>query len=181
MAERPRNKDLVLMGRIGAAHGIKGEVRIKSHTENPIDIGTYGPLTDKLGEAQFEIAASRLSKGMVIARLKGVTDRNQAERLNGTELYVARDRLDLPADEDEFLQADLIGLEVREPDGRRIGQIKAILNYGASDILDVSLDDGGTALFPFTRAVVPDIRIEHGFVTLVAPEEIVAEQDSEKQ
>ncbi|MCB1516229.1 MAG: ribosome maturation factor RimM [Hyphomicrobiaceae bacterium] len=179
MAERPRNKDLVLMGRIGAAHGIKGEVRIKSHTEDPADIAAYGPLTDGTGKEQFEIVASRLSKGMVIARLKGVTDRNQAERLNGTDLYVARAVLGATENEDEFLQADLIGLEVREPDGRRIGQIKAILNYGASDILDVSLDEGGTALFPFTRAIVPDIFIEHGFVTLVAPEETVVEQDGE--
>ncbi|MCB9992484.1 MAG: ribosome maturation factor RimM [Hyphomicrobiaceae bacterium] len=167
------------MGRIGAAHGIRGEVRIKSHTEVPIDIASYGPLTDKTGARRFEIVNARLAKDMVIARLKGVTDRTEAEKLNGTDLYVARSAIETPEDEDEFLQSDLIGLEVRDTEGRRLGRIKAILNYGASDIVEVALDAGGSALFPFTRAVVPEIDIDQGFATLVPPDESeVADADA---
>lgn len=158
------------MGRIGAAHGIKGEVRITSFTENPLAIAGYGPLdTDRPG-LSISIAKARLAKNVVIASLKGVTDRNAAETLNGVSLYVDRDRLDEP-DEDEFYHADLIGLAVRLDDGSELGTISAITNFGADDLLDVRLKENGRSVYlPFTKAVVPEVRVRDGYVVANPPE-----------
>lgn len=160
----------ILMGRIGAAHGIKGEVRITSFTEDPLALASYGPLeTDRPGLA-ITIAKARLAKTVLIASLQGVTDRNAAERLNGVSLYVDRDRL-AATEDDEFYHADLIGLAVHEPDGSVLGTITAVTNFGADDLLDVKLAQGGKSVFvPFTRAVVPEVRVAQGHVVAVLPE-----------
>jgi 16S rRNA processing protein RimM len=160
----------ILLGQIGAAHGIKGEVRIAAHTQHPEAIGDYGPLeTDRTG-VTITIETVRLSGNVVIARLKGVTDRNAAERLNGTALYVERSRLPPTEDEDDFYHADLIGLEARLDTGVVIGRVSAIPNYGAGDLIEVMDDQSGdTFLYPFTRAVVPQISVADGFLTIVAP------------
>ncbi len=158
------------MGRIGAAHGIRGEVRITSYTEDPLAIAGYDPLeTDRPGLA-ISIARARLSKNTVIATLKGITDRNGAERLNGVSLYVSRDRLAEP-DEDEFYHADLIGLEVRLGDGSVLGEVAAVTNFGADDLLDVRLSGSGKSVYlPFTRAIVPALHIAEGYLVAVPPE-----------
>jgi 16S rRNA processing protein RimM len=158
------------MGRIGAAHGIRGEVRITSHTENPLAIADYGPLdTDRPG-LTVSIAKARLSKNIVIATLKGISDRNAAEKLNGVSLYVSRDRLDEP-DEDEFYHADLIGLDARLEDGSILGKVTAVTNFGSDDLLDIKLTETGKTVFlPFTRAVVPELHIAEGYLVAVPPE-----------
>lgn len=160
----------LLMGQIGAAHGIKGEVRITSYTKNPQAIGDYGPLeTDRPGLV-VTITDLRLAKTVVIARLKGVTDRNAAEALNGVSLYIDRDRLPAADDEDDFYHADLLGLEARLENGTVIGSVVALPNYGADDLLEVRDPvSGDTFLYPFTKAVVPDIRIAEGYLTIVIP------------
>src|SRR5688500_6123917 len=116
------------MGRIGAAHGIKGEVRIQSFTEDPLALVSYGPLsTDKPG----------LTIKLLVARLEGVNDRNAAEKLNGVELYVDRALLPETDDEDDFYHADLIGLKARLADGSEIGEVMAVPNFGAGDLLEI--------------------------------------------
>ncbi|WMT86944.1 ribosome maturation factor RimM [Pelagibacterium sp. 26DY04] len=160
----------ILMGRIGAAHGIKGEVRITAFTEDPLAIADYDPLqTDRKG-LSVSIAKARVAKNVVIATLKGVTDRNEAEKLNGVSLYVNREQLEAP-DEDEFYHADLIGLEVRHGDGTVLGTISTIENFGSDDLLDVRLAGTRKSVYlPFTKAVVPELHISEGYVVAVPPE-----------
>lgn len=160
----------ILLGKIGAAHGIKGEVRVTAYTQDPLAIADYDPLdTDKPG-LSISIAKARMAKNVVIASLKGVTDRNAAEKLNGVSLYVSRDRL-APPEDDEFYHADLIGLAVRLADGTQLGTITAVTNFGADDLLDVRLAGTARSVFlPFTKAIVPEVRIAQGYVTAVPPE-----------
>lgn len=160
----------LLLGRIGAAHGIKGEVRILSFTEDPLGLAGYGPLaTDRPGLV-IEIEKARATTNVLVARLKGVTDRNAAEKLNGVELYVERDRLPPIEDEDDFYHADLIGLEARLADGTVIGNVSALPNYGASDLIEVrDARSGDTYLYPFTKAVVPEIRVAEGYLVIEVP------------
>lgn len=172
------NNSRLLVGRIGAAHGIKGGVRIASFTGDPLAIASYGPLqTDRPGLV-VTIADAKLMKATVIAKLKGVTDRNRAETLNGVELYIDRDMLPDNEDEDDFYHADLIGLEARLEDGTILGEIVAVPNFGAGDILEVrDPKSGNSALYPFTKAVVPAVKIKDGYLTIVPPEEVEAGDD----
>lgn len=164
----PSNR--ILMGKIGAAHGIKGEVRITTFTEDPEAIAEYGPLdTDRPG-LTVTIETARLSKSVLIARLKGIADRTAAEALNGVSLYVERSRLPDPEDEDDFYHADLIGLDARLESGVSIGAVSALLNYGAGDLIEVrDSRSGDTFLYPFTKAVVPTIRIAEGYLVISPP------------
>jgi 16S rRNA processing protein RimM len=162
----------LLMGRIGAAHGIKGEVRITSFTEEPLALTGYGPLSTNKPGLVIEIESARATTNVLVARLKGVADRNAAEKLNGVELYVDRDKLPATEDDDDFYHADLIGLEARLTDGTVIGTVMAIPNYGASDLLEVrDTRSGDTFLYPFTKAVVPEIRLADGYLVIEAPVE----------
>jgi len=158
------------MGTIGAAHGIKGEVRINSHTQNPEAIADYGPLdTDRPG-LTITIESARLNKTVLVARLRGVNDRTAAERLNGVSLYVERSQLPEVEDEDDFYHADLLGLDARLESGTSIGTVSAIYDHGAGDILEVrDSRSGDTFLYPFTRAVVPTIRIADGYLVIAPP------------
>jgi len=160
----------ILMGKIGAAHGIKGEVRIVTYTGEPEAIANYGPLeTDRPG-LLVTIESARLNKNVLIARLKGVSDRNEAEKLNGVSLFVGRERLPDPEDEDDFYHADLIGLDARLDNGVSIGEVSAILNFGAGDILEVrDPRTGDTFLYPFTKKVVPTVRIADGYLVIAPP------------
>lgn len=167
MAEKSNR---ILLGTIGAAHGIKGEVRVTSHTQDPEAIASYGPLDTNKPGLTITIESARLQKTVLIARLKGVRDRNAAELLNGTELYIDRARLPDPDDEDDFYHADLIGLDARLETGVSIGKVTALHNHGAGDILEVQDERSGDSfLFPFTKAVVPTIRIAEGYLTISPP------------
>jgi len=169
-------KEKILMGRVGAAHGLAGEVRITSFTKDPLSIAAYSPLlTDREG-LSVSILTARLSKKMVIAKLDGVDDRTQAEALNGVELFVKRSALAQSDDEDEFLHADLIGLEARLQDGTVFGEIIAVPNYGAGDLVEIGLPGGQTTLVAFTRQVVPEIHVEQGYIIVVVPKEIAGEE-----
>lgn len=160
----------ILMGTIGAAHGIKGEVRITSHTQVPEAIADYGPLDTNRPGLTVTIEAARLNKTVLIARLKGIRDRNAAEALNGVSLYIDRNRLPDIEDEDDFYHADLIGLDARLDTGVSIGTVSAIYDHGAGDILEVrNSRSGDTFLYPFTKAVVPTIRIADGYLVIAPP------------
>jgi 16S rRNA processing protein RimM len=164
------NSNRILLGQIGAAHGIKGAVRIAAHTQDPLAIGAYGPLhTDRPGLV-ITIDKLRLHKNVVVAHIRGIADRDAAEKLNGVSLFVDRDRLPEPEDEDDFYHADLIGLEARLQSGQIIGQVSALPNFGAGDLIEIrDPQSGDTYLYPFTRAVVPAVRIAEGYLVIEVP------------
>jgi len=162
-------EDRVLLGDIGAAQGLKGEVRIRSFTEEPGDIVAYGPLEDEQGRA-IAIASLRATPKALIARIEGVTTREGAEALTGTKLYVPRSRLPEREDE-EWYHAELIGLEAVGRDGAPIGRVVAIHNFGAGDLIEISPAAGGESLIvPFTEDSVPEVDIASGRLILVPPE-----------
>jgi 16S rRNA processing protein RimM len=166
----------ICVARIGAAHGIRGAVRLWTFTEDPLAVTHYGPLTTRDGVRQFELAQAREAKGHLVATFKGVTTRNEAERLNGLELYVARDKL--PAtDEDEYYHADLIGLAAMTTMGEPLGKVIAIHNFGAGDIVEIAPPAGTTIMLPFSNAVVPTVDIPGGRVVIALPEEIEGDDD----
>lgn len=168
------------MGRIGAAHGIKGEVRIQSFTEDPLAIMDYGPLVTNKPGLVIEILEARTTTNVLVARLKGFADRNAVEKLNGTELFIDRDLLPQIEDEDDFYHADLVGLDARLEDGTSIGQVIAVPNFGAGDMLELRPTAGGeTRFIPFTKAAVPEIHIAAGYVVVVPPVEIEGEAGDE--
>ncbi|MFT5509057.1 MAG: 16S rRNA processing protein RimM [Hyphomicrobiaceae bacterium] len=161
--------NLILLGHISSAQGIRGEVVIKSHTDDPAGIGSYGLLTDKTGKKAYDITVVRVAKKGVIARVKGVGDRTTAETLRGTELYIPRERLPEPED-DELYHADLIGLEAVSPEGDIIGEVVSIQNFGASDLLEVRLSGKArTEFIPMDDHFVPAIDLDAGRVTVVMP------------
>jgi 16S rRNA processing protein RimM len=161
----------ICIARIGAAHGVRGAVKLWTFTEDPFAVTRYGPLATKDGARVFEVAHAREAKGHLVATLKGVTTRNEAERLNGIELYVARDKL--PAtDEDEYYHADLIGLAAVTATEEPLGKVIAIHNFGAGDIIEIAPPRGPTMLLPFSNAVVPAVDIAGGRVVIELPAEI---------
>jgi 16S rRNA processing protein RimM len=158
----------VCIAQIGAAHGVRGEVRLKAFTEDPLSVTDYGPLEAEDGR-RIEIEAVRPAKDMLVARLKGVADRNAAEALTNLRLYVARERLPPPAD-DEFYYADLIGLAATTADGAPFGTVKAVHNFGAGDLLEIEPEAGGaTMMLPFSETTVPAVDIAGGKIVVVPP------------
>lgn len=168
---------LILLGEIGAAHGIRGEVSIRTFTEDPADIASYGPLSDKTGKRTFKIAGLRVTAKSVIARLQGVDDRTAAEKLRNIGLYVKRRQLpDLKPG--EFYYEDLAGLAAVDAQGAALGTVVAVVNYGAGDLVEISRPgERETLLVPFTRYAVPSVDLEAGHVTVVLP--AFAEDDGE--
>jgi 16S rRNA processing protein RimM len=161
----------ICVARIGAAHGVRGAVKLWTFTEDPLAVKAYGPLRTKDGARQFEVTHARQAKDHLVATLKGVTTRYEVERLNGLELYVARERL--PAtDNDEYYHADLIGLTAVTTADAPLGRVVAIHNFGAGDIIEIAPPHGATMLLPFTNAVVPTVDLANGRVVVELPEEI---------
>ena len=162
--------ELILIGRISGAHGLKGEVKIAAFTAEPEDIAAYGPLKTADGARRFEIASLRnAGGGAVIARLSGVADRNAAEQLRGTELYVARAALP-PAGAEEYYHSDLIGLKAASPGGEILGEVIAVQNFGAGDLLELRRAKGRqTELIPFESTHVPKVDLEAGRVIIIWP------------
>ncbi len=162
-------KGRVCVGAITGAFGINGEVRLKSFCTEPESIASYGPLSSEDGATTWDLQLVRPAKGGFIGRLSGVTTKEGADALRGTTLHVARSRLpDLP--EDEFYNADLIGLLVLDAGGNALGRISAVLNHGAGDLLEISRNSAGPdILLPLTRANVPTIDLTHGRVVIDPP------------
>ena len=163
--------DKVCIARIGAAHGVRGAVKLWTFTEDPFAVKDYGPLSTRDGGRHFEVASAREAKDHLVATLKGITTRDEAERLNGIELYVPRDKL--PAiDDDEYYHADLIGLDAVTTANEPLGRVVAIHNFGAGDIIEIAPASGTTILLPFSNAVVPTVDIAGGRVVIELPQEI---------
>jgi 16S rRNA processing protein RimM len=167
----------ILLGRIAGAHGIRGDVLIHAYTEAPENIGAYGPLSDADGTRTFTVASARVTQKGVVARLHGINDRNSAETLKGVELYVDRERLPATG-EDEFYQADLVGLSAVDPSGEALGTIVAVHNFGAGDLLEIRLaGTGKTELIPFTDDTVPEVDVAAGRAVVVMPAIGTADED----
>ena len=182
MATRP-DAGRVVVARIGAAHGLRGEVRLKSFTEDPLAVRSYGPLSAADGRS-FVVMAARPAAGtspdMLVVKLDGISSRNEAEALNGLELSIPRERLPKAAEE-EFYHADLIGLDAALKDGAKLGTVVAVRNFGAGDLLEIAPEGGATILVPFTRAIVPEIDIGGGRVIVDPPPGLLGEADEEKE
>jgi 16S rRNA processing protein RimM len=171
-------EERILVGQFGAAHGVRGEVRLKSFTQDPAAVARYGKLSDASGARSYEIASLRLLKDdLFVAKVTGITTREQAEKLTNTALYMPRKKLPA-AEEDEFYHADLIGLSVKTEAGDAIGTITNVLNFGGGDILEIAPKAGGeTLLIPFTKAAAPIVDVANGFVVVVPPDEVEADAD----
>lgn len=147
----------VLLGVVIGAQGIRGEVKVKTFTGDPEAIGDYGPLSDAKAERRFKLKVRRVAKGdVVIAAIQGIADRNAAEALKGTELYVSRDALP-EAGDGEFYYADLVGLQAVTTDGKPLGAVVAVHNFGAGDMLEVKPEGAASVMVPFTDAAVPEV------------------------
>ena len=164
-------EDRVCMGVVGAPHGVRGAVRIKSFTDAPEAVADYGALADESGARQFKlrIVGSAKGDGMVIAILSGIADRDQAEALRGLRLYAPRAALPATA-EDEFYHADLVGLAVTLEEGVELGTIIAVHDFGAGDVIEIERAEGQRVLVPFTRAAVPVVDIAGGRVVIDPPD-----------
>ena len=165
-----RRAGTVCLGRIVGAHGVRGIVRIKSHTANPDDLTAYGALSDEAGTRRLTVTVTGHVKGLVLARVEGIDDRDAAEALRGTDLYVPRAALP-PTEGEEYYHVDLLGLRAESEDGTALGRVSAVHDHGAGPIVEIQPPDGPSTLVPFTREHVPAIDIEAGRMVVAAPEE----------
>jgi len=161
----------ICVARIGAPHGVRGAVKLWTFTEDPLAVKAYGPLLTRDGARQFEVTHVREAKDHLVATFKGVASREDAERLNGIELYIAREKLP-ETDDDEYYHADLIGLAAVNAANEPLGRVVAIHNFGAGDIIEIAPPRGPSMLLPFTNAVVPTVDLANGFVVIELPKEI---------
>lgn len=168
------NPDRVLLGQFGAAHGIRGEIKINSYTDEPAGIADYGPFTLDDGRV-VEITAIRVQGDALVARVKGIGDRTAAETLRNRKLFVDRSALPELEEEDDFYHADLVGLSLELEDGTPYGTIASVQNFGAGDLIEIEPAPGARTFYlPFTRAIVPTVDIKAGRAVVVPPPEIEA-------
>jgi 16S rRNA processing protein RimM len=171
-AKAQTERDRVCIARIGAAHGVRGEVKLWPFTADPLAVANYGPLEAADGTRTFEIETVRHAKDFLVARLKGIADRNSAEALRNIDLYVAREKLPALEEPDEFYHADLVGLSAVDRAGATLGTIVAVHNFGAGDLVELKLDDASdTLLIPFNADTVPDIDVAARRAVVVLPQE----------
>ena len=162
--------DRIRVARIGAAHGIRGEVKLWSFTEDPMAVASYGPLETEDGARRFEIEAARPGKDFLVARIAGIEDRNAAEKLRNIDLFVPRGRLPPIEEADTFYHADLVGLEAVSEAGVALGAVIAIHNFGAGDLIEIEPASGGEPLLlPFNETTVPTIDLKAGRIVVVPP------------
>ena len=169
-AEAAARAETVCLGQIVGAHGVRGIVRIRSHTANPDDLTAYGPLSDETGTRRFAAIVTGHVKGLVLARIDGVDDRDAAEALRGTGLHVPRAALP-PTEGEEYYHVDLLGLRAESEDGTHLGQVSAVHDHGAGPIVEIQPPDGPSILVPFTLERVPAVDIEGGRMVVATQEE----------
>ena len=170
--------DRICVARIGAAHGVRGEVKLWSFTQDPAAVATYGPLETQDGTQRFEIEALRPAKDHFVARIAGIDDRDAAEKLRNVELYIPRTRLPEIEETDTFYYADLIGLDAVTSDGAQVGTVHAVHNFGAGDIIELTPVGGGEPLMlPFNEMTVPKIDLKARQIVIVRPAEIEARDE----
>ena len=170
---------LLKIATVAAAHGIGGEVRLKIFLEDMDAFEDLGPFLNVSGEDIGSLVIRGKTKGQFIARLHGASTRNDAEALKGLNLFVPRDRLPEPEEEDEFYYEDLKNLRILE-DGTEIGTIKTVRDHGAGDLVEIEFPTGKTDYFAFSKANFPEINLTEGYVTFVRPGEIVSQDEDGK-
>jgi len=171
-----QTSNLILVGQVAGAFGVRGEVRITAYTADPLGLLAYRQLRRQDGSPGLTLISGRSAKGAFIGRAQEIKTREEAEALRGLKLYLPREALP-PADEDEFYLADLIGLSAVDPEGAAVGQIKSVQNFGAGDLLEIAPAEGGaTWWLPFTREAAPEVDIARGTVTVVRP--VIVEGES---
>lgn len=173
MAARPKDgrETRVCVAQIGAAHGLKGEVRLWSFTHDPPAFAGYGALETEDGSRRLDVENARFSKDHFVAKFTGIDDRNAAEALRNVKLYVARDILPAVEEDDTFYHADLIGLSAVTRDNSAFGEVVGVQNFGAGDILEIRRGDGSTLMLPFTEAAVPEIDLKRGAIVVNPPQD----------
>jgi 16S rRNA processing protein RimM len=171
----------IQLGVIGRAHGVRGLVKVTSHTADPADLTAYGPLSDAAGrtlslrwKADGIAEVSRLVDGVAVK----VTDRSEAEKLTNTRLFIDRSALP-PADAEEYYLADLIGLAVTDPAGAAIGTVSVVHDYGAGASLEIERASAAPLLIPFTVACVPTVDIARRLLVVVPPDEVAVAPDAD--
>ncbi len=170
----------ICLGAIAGAHGVKGEVKIKTFTQQPQDIASYGPLQNEDGDKTFSIVRFRPDKIGVVATIEGIRGRDDAQRLKGTRLYVKREALP-QVEEETWYHADLMGLKVRDKDDKEYGVVIGVYDFGAGDMVEVAPNFGEESLFiPFTRDAVPIVNIKQGFI-VAEPIEIIADDRPDEE
>ena len=175
-------EERVCLGAIAGAHGVRGLVKLKSFTERPEDIAAYGPLSDEAGERRFKLSVTGKAKDGLLAKVEGVADRDAAQALRGTRLYVERAALPTIAEPDTFYQADLIGLAVEDLEGRSLGRVSAVHSFGGGEVLEVTATGGKrgeSRMIPFTKAAVPEVDLAAGRLVAEPPAESEAEPPEE--
>ena len=178
MGDETRN--LIFVAQVGAAHGVRGEVKVTTFTADPMALADYKTLLRQDSSPALTIMSARPTKGGIVARLNGVADRNAAEALRGLKLYIQRDSLPEP-EEDEFYLADLIGLSVETAEGEALGTVKAVQDFGAGDLLEIQPRAGATWWLPFTRQAVPEVRLAQGKLIAAPPATIEADPDEGRE
>lgn len=178
MNGNPDPADLVLLGVVTGVRGLKGDLRIKSFTADPADLAAYGPLWDKAGKISYRVRITGEAKGQLIARVKGIGDRTQAEALKGLELHIPRSALPEP-DDDEFYHSDLVGLQAVSTSGEVLGTVSAVEDFGAGDILEVAGGPYKGLVVPFTKEVVPMVDLAAGRLTVDPPDGLLEPPEDE--
>jgi len=169
--------DRICVAQIGAPHGVRGEVRLRSFTEDPLAFVEYGPLESEDRKQRFKIEALRPAKDHFVARLSGVAARNAAEKLTNVKLSVPRDVLPDIEEDETFYHADLIGLDAFTQDGAKFGTVATIHNFGAGDIVEIRRESGDLVMLPFTEIVVPEVDIAKKRIVVAPPIETESEED----
>jgi 16S rRNA processing protein RimM len=171
MVERARDRDWVCVAVVAAAHGLRGVLKLRCFTERPEDVAAYGPVFDPDARRLFELQVIGPAPGGVLARAQGIEERNAAEALRGTELFVPRSALP-ELGPDEFYYSDLEGMEALRADGSRFGVVHGVDNFGAGDLIEVVAEDGRRLSLPFTRRTVPSIDLARRRLVVEPPEEL---------
>lgn len=176
-----RSGKKVLLGEISSAHGIRGEVLIRTHTAEPEGISAYGDLETEDGRKRFTIKIRRVTPKGVVAAIGGVADRNAAEALRGTKLFVDRAKMPEP-EAGEYYHSDLIGLAAHSAEGGLLGRVVAIVNYGAGDLVEIRMEGSSkTELIPLIEAYVPAIDVAGGRMTIVLPEFVGSQEEENSE
>ncbi|PWC33445.1 ribosome maturation factor RimM [Azospirillum sp. TSO35-2] len=172
----PIRSGRVCVGQFVGSHGVRGLVKLRSFTAEPADVAAYGPLSDDSGARRFTVALQGMVKDNFLAKVEGITTREQAQALAGVLLHVDRAALPENEDEDEFYHADLIGLRAELADGTLYGTVKAVYDFGAGDVLEIRIGTGALEMLPFSKACVPVVDVRGGRVVVDLPAVIEARE-----
>lgn len=170
------HEDRICVGVIAGAHGVRGGVKVKSYTEIPEDVAAFGPVTDDAGN-RLKITVTGQAKGTVLTRIEGVKDRDRAQEMRGTKLYVNRDLLPKLTEDDEYYYSDLVGLKVENAQGVALGIVKGVFDFGAGDILEFVSDSGQSEMVSFTESSVPVVDIEGQRIVVDMPDVVLGRED----